>query len=75
MASGNGALLGLSAGVYALQVASLLPLRTFHEFSPLRLLAFPLFALSGSACMLRGAWLQAVRGSVVWRSREVSLRR
>lgn len=65
------AVLGLA--LYAIQYRTLLPLRETHSFSPTGLLAFPVFALSITACLARGV-ADYSRGHVTWRDRRVDLR-
>jgi len=77
-----GALLGLTLGspglalcglgLYLIQYLSLLRMQNWHSFDRLRLLAFPLFAVAGMACVLRGSWMQR-RGLVSWKGRAIQI--
>jgi hypothetical protein len=64
------ALAGL--GLYSLQYVSLLQMQNWHTFDKARLLAFPLFSVVGTACVLRGSWMQR-RGAVAWKGREIQI--
>jgi hypothetical protein len=51
---------------------SFLVTRGFYRFKPLKLLLYPLGAISLAACIAR-ATMHRIRGGVVWRGRVVKL--
>lgn len=60
-------------GLYASQYASLFLLRSWHDFNPLKLLGFPLFLAMFWACVLKALYFQKIKGTVLWRGREVKI--
>ena len=72
LALGDPALALSRAGLYLVQYVSLVRMQNGHTFDRRRLLAFPLFAVVGAACVVRGSWLQR-RGLVSWKGREIQI--
>ena len=73
LATGDSTLLAAGAGLYGFQTATLIPMKTWQDYVPLKLLAWPLLGVNSIACLLRGAYLQATRSTVSWRGRETKL--
>ena len=73
LAMGDSTLLAVGAGLYGFQTATLIPMKTWQDYVPLKLLAWPLLGVNSIACLIRGAYLQATRSTVSWRWRETKL--
>lgn len=65
------------AGValHVLQWAGLLQMKQIFKFDPVRLFFFPIGIISGGCCAAKASYYRFVRGSIVWRGREVCLKK
>jgi glycosyltransferase involved in cell wall biosynthesis len=62
-------LLAAAATLFLFQYATLYVLRSWHAFSPLRALAFPLVHVILTVCVARASWRYVTKRSIHWRGR------
>lgn len=65
------ALWATGLAVYGLQYLSFRAYRQYFDYRPLKLLAFPLVVVVATVCTVRALYFYYIRGSVVWRGREI----
>jgi hypothetical protein len=70
---GDGRLAATGLGVYLFQFGCLAALKEWHRYRWHLLPAFPVFALSVTACVVAGGWRRSRHGVVAWRGRDVKL--
>ena len=71
--AGHVMLVSAGVGIYTFQFAGLLLSRRLFGFRKLKLLFFPLIPIVIAACTARALYYLKIKGSVLWRGREINV--